>query len=100
MQEKLNHSGIAAVLSFVFNGLGQIYNGQIRKGLLTIFFSTLSLLIFILGSVLIALWLINKIITPSHLIYGLIMFVLGIILISIIGIWSIFDAYRFTRNNQ
>ncbi len=27
-------TGIAAVLSFVFVGLGQIYNGQIGKGIL------------------------------------------------------------------
>jgi TM2 domain-containing membrane protein YozV len=31
-----NSPGVAAVLSFIFVGLGQIYNGQIGKGLLMI----------------------------------------------------------------
>lgn len=30
---------LAAVLSFIIPGLGQVYNGQIVKGLLTLFFS-------------------------------------------------------------
>ncbi|MBN2445889.1 MAG: hypothetical protein JXO22_04145 [Phycisphaerae bacterium] len=30
----MSHAGIAAILSFFLTGLGQIYNGQIIKGLL------------------------------------------------------------------
>lgn len=45
--------GTAAVLSFVFSGLGQLYNGQIIKGLVVIFFTALSLFLNVLGAVLI-----------------------------------------------
>jgi len=60
--------GIAAVLSFLFVGLGQIYNGQIGKGVLFI----------ILGVVCVAL-----------------MFVLiGFIAYPILWIYGMYDAYK------
>jgi TM2 domain-containing membrane protein YozV len=60
--------GVAAVLSFFFSGLGQIYNGQIGKGLLFISAQTVSLfLMFIL---------------------------IGFITSPIIWIWGMVDAYR------
>ncbi|MCK4574346.1 MAG: hypothetical protein KAU36_08235 [candidate division Zixibacteria bacterium] len=55
--------GLAAVLSFFFMGLGQIYNGQISKG---IFF----IIIYSLSFVLMAL-LIGFITTPILFIYGI-----------------------------
>jgi len=88
------HPGIAAVLSFVFNGLGQLYNGQIVKGLTIIFFSALSMTILIIGSVFIALWFLGKIIFSQVLIFGLALFFLSLVSICIIGIYSIIDAYR------
>jgi len=88
------HPGIAAVLSFVFNGLGQLYNGQIFKGLTIIFFSAVSMTILIIGSVFIAMWFLGKIIFIRALILGLILFFLGIVSIGIIGIYSIIDAYQ------
>jgi TM2 domain-containing membrane protein YozV len=94
MNQELRNPGLAAILSFVFNGLGQLYNGQILKGLVIIFFSSLSMLIFILGSILIGLWILGKIIFQKELFIGLVLFCLGLILICIIGIYSIFDAYR------
>ena len=73
--EKVNsHPGTAAVLSFIFNGLGQIYNGQIKKGLFVIFLSTLSLLIFILGAISIGFWMFGKIISSAQVICGFIFF--------------------------
>jgi TM2 domain-containing membrane protein YozV len=94
MDKKNTHPGTAAVLSFIFNGLGQLYNGEIKKGLFVIFLSTLCILVFIIGAVLIGLWLLGKIISATHIIYGLLLFLTGIILICILGIWSIFDAYN------
>jgi TM2 domain-containing membrane protein YozV len=88
------HPGIAAVLSFVFNGLGQLYNGQIVKGLTIIFFSAVSMTILIIGSVFIALWFLGKIVFSHVLILGLILFLLGTVSICIIGIYSIIDAYQ------
>jgi len=60
--------GIATVLSFVFSGLGQIYNGQYGKGFL-----------FILGQ-LISFFLMSVLI--------------GFITSPIVWIWGMVDAYR------
>ena len=94
MDEKSPHPGMAAVLSFIFNGLGQIYNGQIKKGLSIIFVSALSLFIFIIGAILVGFWLLGKIISSGWVISGFLLFCLGLILICILGIWSIRDAYN------
>lgn len=61
-------AGLAAVLSFFWCGLGQIYNGQIGKGLFMVFAYTVSIL---LVSVLI-----------------------GIVTTPILWIWGMVDAYQ------
>ncbi|MCI0453925.1 MAG: hypothetical protein L0Y68_02880 [Candidatus Dadabacteria bacterium] len=60
--------GIAAVLSFFFTGLGQIYNGQIGKGILFIIFQIISILLMFSG--------------------------IGFITFPIIWIWGMVDAYK------
>ncbi len=50
MYAKKKDEGIAAILSFLFTGLGQIYNGEIGKGLAFIvigFFIALTALLLI-----------------------------------------------------
>ncbi len=65
---KMKNSGLAAVLSFFFAGLGQIYNGQIGKGVLVIIVQGINLLL---------------------------MFVLvGFITYTIVWIWGMIDAYK------
>lgn len=93
-QEKTSHPGVAAVLSFVFNGLGQLYNGEIFKGLLIIFLSTLSMLVLIIASVLIGSWLLGKVASIRVLVCGIILFLTSIIAICVLGIYSIINAYR------
>jgi TM2 domain-containing membrane protein YozV len=88
------HPGIAAILSFIFNGLGQLYNGQIKKGLLIILLSSLSMFILLVGSILIGLWLLGKVLLMRSLVLGLVMFAMGLVSICIVGIYSIFDAHR------
>ncbi len=97
MEKERSHPGMAAVLSFVFNGLGQIYNGQIKKGLTIIFFSSLSMFIFIIGAILIGFWLFGKTISSWQIISGALLFCFGLVIICILGIWSIFDAYNVAR---
>ena len=97
MEAGKSYPGMAAVLSFIFNGLGQIYNGEIKKGLFVIFLSTLSMFIFIIGAILIGFWLFGKIIFSAQLICGLLLFSLGLVFICILGIWSIFDAYNVAK---
>ena len=64
-------SGLAAVLSFLFVGLGQVYNGQIGKGLLFI----------IIGVICVFLML----------------FLIGFILYPIFWIYNIYDAYNTAK---
>lgn len=64
----LKHPGIAAVLCFFWTGLGQIYNGQILKGILLIILQGInSLLMFVL---------------------------IGFITYPIVWIWGMYDAYK------
>lgn len=64
----MKNPGVAAVLSFFYAGLGQIYNGQIGKGIA-----------FIL----------------AYLVSILLMFVLiGFITTPILWIWGMVDAYK------
>lgn len=86
--------GVAAVLSFIFNGLGQLYNGEIFKGLVIIFLSAVSMLVLIIAAILIGLWLIAKVFFIGQLLLGLCLFVTSLIFICVLGIYSILDAYR------
>jgi len=63
--------GLAAVLSFLFTGLGQIYNGQIGKGIAFV----------ILGFVLVVT----------------IIFLIGLILYPVFWIYNIYDAYNTAK---
>ena len=65
---QLRNPGLAAVMSFFICGLGQIYNGQITKGIILIIFYALSVLSCYL--------LIGFVSTP------------------ILWVWGIIDAYR------
>ena len=64
----MKNPGIAAVLSFFICGLGQIYNGQILKGIIIIICYALSWLLMYL--------------------------VVGFVLVPILWIWGMYDAYR------
>lgn len=93
MNRGMNHSGTAAVLSFVFSGLGQLYNGQLFKGLIIIFFAALSIFLTVLGAVLIYIWLTQQLLL--ELVWmGPVLFAVGLITICVIGIYSIVDAYK------
>lgn len=63
----MKSAGLAAVLSFFINGLGQIYNGQILKGL-----------------IIIVVQIINGALT---------LILIGWIPLAIIWVWAIYDAY-------
>jgi hypothetical protein len=95
-EERINRPGLAAVFSFVFNGLGQIYNGEIVKGLLIIFFSACSMLILLAGAIFIGFWMLGKVAFNGQLPIGVALFIAGLIFVCILGIYSIFDAYKFS----
>ncbi|QIN81705.1 hypothetical protein GBA63_02940 [Rubrobacter tropicus] len=65
---------IAAILSVIVAGLGQIYNGQIGK-----------------GAVFIILQLINGALTVV---------LIGWVLMPIVGLWATIDAYLVAKRNN
>lgn len=94
MDDKRHRAGIAAVLSFLFNGLGQLYVGKIAQGLIIMSISAISMILIIVGAVFAAHWLIYKFFSIGELILGLVLFVLGIIIACITGVYSITEAYK------
>ena len=90
-----SNPGVAAVLSFVFNGLGHLYNGQLFKGLILFFLSGMATMVFLIGSAMIAFWTLGFVGKGLGLIVGGIIFVSGLTAICVIGVYSIFDAYRY-----
>jgi len=64
----LRNPGIAAVLSFFWTGVGQIYNGEIVKGI-----------------ILILIQVINA---------ALMIVLIGFITYPIVWIWGMYDAYK------
>ncbi len=64
----MKSAGLAAVLSALINGLGQIYNGQILKGI-----------------IIIVVQMINGALTAI---------LIGWVLLPIVWVWAVYDAYR------
>lgn len=64
----MKNAGLAAILSFFYTGLGQIYNGEIGKGIGMIVLYFISWLLMFVG--------------------------IGFITTPIIWIWGIYDAYK------
>jgi TM2 domain-containing membrane protein YozV len=88
-----SHPGIAAVLSFAFSGLGQLYNGEISKGLFIIFLSSLNMLSLVVGGILLC-FCIKGVLSGGIQVLGIVLFVAGLLSIAIVGIYSITDAYK------
>ncbi|MBW3591798.1 MAG: hypothetical protein KY393_08135 [Actinobacteria bacterium] len=65
---------LAAVLSLFLSGLGQIYNGEVTKGV-----------VFIVAQ------LINAALTAV---------LIGWILMPIVGLWAVIDAYATAKRNN
>lgn len=89
--------GIAALLSFLFNGLGQMYNGQILKGLNIMMLSVLTMIaVLVVGIYLFTIFWKN---TPEtfNLWLALGLFGISILSVAVIGIYSIYDAVKVAR---
>ena len=68
----VKNEGIAAVLSFFFTGLGQIYNGQIGKGIVLIIIQFINIM--------------------------LMFFAIGFLTYGIVWIFGVWDAYNTAKN--
>ena len=64
----MKSAGLAAVLSFLISGLGQIYNGQIGKGLVVLVVQAINV--------------------------ALMSILIGYVTFAIVWVWAIYDAYR------
>ena len=95
-----NNPGIPAVLSFIFNGLGQIYNGQIKKGLVIMFFSSVGMFLILVGAIIIGYWLLKQMVILSILLCAIAGFIVGLILVAYLGAYSITDAYNFAKKSN
>lgn len=90
--------GLSAVLSFLVNGLGQIYNGQIRKGLMLITMSVVFIVLILVGAVLVLHCIfVLRVFGSSELILGSILMVAGIALSAVLGVYNIYDAYNVAK---
>lgn len=96
-EKKKINPGLSAVFSFIFSGLGQIYNGQILKGLYIMALSAFGMLLVIIGSVQIGFCLLGGIAVGKELLPGSIIFIIGVLLIGALGIYNIFDAYNTAK---
>jgi TM2 domain-containing membrane protein YozV len=86
--------GVSVVLSFLFSGLGQIYNGEIMKGLIIMVFSAIGMLVFLVGASCIFYSIISGFSKIWAMVCGLIMISGGILIIAVAGIYNLFDAYN------
>ena len=85
--------GVATVLSFFISGLGQIYKGQIAKGLLIMSVSFASIIITILGAIFLMFAIVKNVLTSPFSLIGLVLLTIGMAGIVLIGIYNIYDAY-------
>ena len=95
-KQKIN-PGLAAVFSFIFSGLGQIYNGQILKGLCIMSFSAAGMVLMIVGFVQIGFCLISQFFGKGDLLFGSLLLIIGFLLIILLGIYNIYDAYNTAK---
>lgn len=91
------HPGWAAILSFIYSGLGQLYNGQIKKGLIIIFLTSTGVILTVLGAILIGHYLLSDLGFRLELIWAVTLLIVGLTLICCTGIYSIFDAYNTAK---
>ena len=93
-QAAMARAGTAAVLSFVFTGVGQIYNGQIKKGLLLVAVTTFGLLSVLLGALFFGFGIFYGLLFSRMMVFSLGAIVLGGLIVCWTGIYGIADAYR------
>jgi TM2 domain-containing membrane protein YozV len=93
---------IAPFLSFLINGLGQIYNGQVKKGIIFIIISLVFIVILLAGIVL----LFKSIILSFHntfnfreIMHGVVLLAVSGLILCVNGLWSIIDAYQVAKRD-
>ena len=96
IRRSLKDPGLAGVYSFLWTGLGQIYIGQINKGLIQMTLSAVGMILVILGAILIYFGSLEARLS----IPGIILLVVGILGIALLGIHSIRDAKESAQRSN
>lgn len=90
----MREAGLSAVFSFIFSGLGQIYNGEIKKGIIIMTFSVIGILTALIGAIIIGYFLLTDLFDFKGAVLGGVLFIIGIGVTGVFGIYSIRDAYK------
>jgi len=88
IRRSLKDPGLASIYSFLWTGLGQVYNGQTNKGLIQITLSTAGVILVVLGAILVYFGSLEARVSVA----GIILLAVGILGIALLGIHSIRDA--------
>ena len=96
--DRRSSPSVPLLFSFVFPGLGQLYNGQILKGLFIIFLSCLSILIVTVASCMILLRIIGFFISAAFFNYSLGILIFGLVLMCAVAVYSFVDSYRVAKS--
>ena len=88
VRRSLKDPGLAGIYSFLWTGLGQVYNGQTNKGLIQMTLSAAGMILVVLGAILLYLGCLEARISVA----GIILIAAGILWIALLGIYSIRDA--------
>jgi len=94
---------IAGFLSFLLNGLGQLYNGQIKKGIFFIIISFVFIILFIFSIILIFEVFISSLdgfLDKILLRKAVILFSVSGFILCLVGLYSILDAYMVAKINE
>ena len=92
----------SALLSFLLNGLGQIYNGEVKKGIIFIVASFIFTVGFVVGIVLLFESFILSLrsgLDVSRIMRGAVLFTVSGFILCLIGLLSIIDAYKTAKRN-
>ena len=92
--------GLAVVFSFLYSGLGQLYNGQIKKGLAIISLTSLGMILTVVGAVFLVDYLFFEAVLHFELAWGATLLLTGVLLICCVGTYSIFDAYKVAKGKS
>ena len=83
-------AGIAAVLSFIWAGAGQLYAGKIARGLMILLIYSL---IWVFQMFVLFVWASS--ISTTGDVYGiLVMLMIFFVFVIVLWVWNIFDAYK------
>lgn len=92
---------VAPFLSFLLNGLGQIYNGEVKKGVIFIVVSLVFMVMLVVGMVFIFQCFIKSVqgsFNISQLIQATIIITVSGFILCLNSLLSIMDAYQVAKN--